>query len=111
MFVSWFFLRLEVNILSRFEKENGGELLIATLCLLECSSKGLLETELRELLGDETHLTPKPEDLANEKNEKGKPQIFEPKRVQNINKKSHHIPIVRPYSDKIAFNRLISQCC
>ena len=45
-------LRLLDQVFARFEKENGKELLVATLCLLECSAKGLLETELLLLLGN-----------------------------------------------------------
>ena len=48
--------RLEIQILERFEKENGGELLAATLCLLEVSSRGLLETELLAILGDDCNI-------------------------------------------------------
>jgi len=50
--------RLEGQILVRFEEENGGRLLIATLCLLEVSARGLLEVELLAVLGDEDHLMP-----------------------------------------------------
>ena len=44
---------------------------MATLCLLECSATGLLETELLEILGDEDNLTPedKGEDKGAEKGE------------------------------------------
>ena len=51
-------LRLEAQILARFEEENGGKLLIATLCLLEVSSRGLLEVELLSVLADEENLMP-----------------------------------------------------
>ncbi len=30
--------RLEMQVMERFERENGGELMVATLCLLEVSS-------------------------------------------------------------------------
>ena len=50
--------RLEGQILERFEEENGGRLLIATLCLLEVSSRGLLEVELLSVLADEDNLAP-----------------------------------------------------
>jgi hypothetical protein len=46
------------QILSRLEEENGGVLVVATLCLLECSRHGLLESELLCLLGDEDNLLP-----------------------------------------------------
>nr|XP_054748224.1 TPR repeat-containing protein DDB_G0287407-like isoform X1 [Lytechinus pictus] len=52
-------LNLLAQVFDRFEEENGGELLIATLCLLECSNTGLLETELLTILGDEDNLMPK----------------------------------------------------
>ena len=39
--------------MQRFEYENGGDLLIAAVCLLEVSSRGLLETELLKILGNE----------------------------------------------------------
>ncbi|XP_028414822.1 telomerase protein component 1-like isoform X3 [Dendronephthya gigantea] len=51
-------LSLEEQVLTRFEEENGGQLVIATVCLLETSRHGLLETELLELLADESNLTP-----------------------------------------------------
>ena len=51
------FSLLEV-VLDRLERENGGHLLVATLCLLEASSSGLLESELLDILGDETDLVP-----------------------------------------------------
>ena len=51
-------LRLEGQILARFEEENGGKLLIATLCLLEVSARGLLEVELLSILGDEENSLP-----------------------------------------------------
>ncbi|XP_071485074.1 telomerase protein component 1-like [Diadema antillarum] len=46
------------QVFTRFEEENGGMLLVATLCLLECSATGLLETELLLILGDEDNLMP-----------------------------------------------------
>ncbi|XP_071945133.1 TPR repeat-containing protein DDB_G0287407-like [Antedon mediterranea] len=52
------------QVLSRFEQENGGMLMIATLCLLETSSHGLLETELLSILGgDLSLLTPSKENF------------------------------------------------
>ncbi len=45
-------------MLVRFEKENGGELLVGALCLLEVSQGGLLEAELLAILGDEEDLMP-----------------------------------------------------
>ena len=42
-----------MQVLGRFEKENGGDLLVATLCLLEASGHGLLETELLTILAED----------------------------------------------------------
>ena len=55
------------QVLTRFEEENGGHLLVATLCLLEASKLGLLESELLQLLADEDNLMP-----PSDKLEKGK---------------------------------------
>ena len=60
------YFRLEQFVLSRFEAENGGELLVATLSLLEVSARGLLEAELKVILGDEENLMP-PKDNGDEK--------------------------------------------
>ena len=51
--------RLEIQVLERFEQESGGELLVATLSLLEVSARGLLETELLEMLADYENLMPR----------------------------------------------------
>ena len=50
--------RLLQQVLSRFEEEGERHLLVATLCLLEVSSTGLLESELLKLLADEENLLP-----------------------------------------------------
>lgn len=50
------FYSLEMEVFSRFEKESGGLLMKATLCLLEVSRHGLLEFELLALLGDENNI-------------------------------------------------------
>ena len=42
-------------------------LLSATLCLLETSATGLLETELLRILGDEDHLLPAEKDSETKK--------------------------------------------
>ena len=47
-------------MLTRFEEENGGQIVVATVCLLETSRHGLLETELLQMLAEETTLTPPP---------------------------------------------------
>lgn len=49
---------LLAQVFDRFEEENGGNLLTATLCLLEASQTGLLEVELLSILGDEDNLMP-----------------------------------------------------
>ncbi|XP_019618300.1 PREDICTED: telomerase protein component 1-like [Branchiostoma belcheri] len=51
-------LNLLAQVLERFEREYGGTLLVATLCLLETSAKGMLEVELLRLLGNEKDLLP-----------------------------------------------------
>ena len=48
--------RLEIQIIERFERESNPTLLVATLCLMEASARGLLETELLHILADEDHL-------------------------------------------------------
>ena len=47
-------------MLTRFEEENGGQIVVATVCLLETSRHGLLETELLQMLAEESMLTPPP---------------------------------------------------
>ncbi|XP_077982009.1 telomerase protein component 1-like [Glandiceps talaboti] len=64
-------LELLAQVLMRFEEENGGQLLVATLSLLECSATGLLETELLMILGDEDNLMP-PDQNDQEKGASGK---------------------------------------
>ena len=51
-------LSLEEQVLTRFEEENGGKIVVATVCLLETSRHGLLETELLQMLADESLLVP-----------------------------------------------------
>ncbi len=48
--------RLLQQVLTRFEAEGGGHLLVATLCLLEVSSTGLLESELLYILANEENI-------------------------------------------------------
>ncbi|XP_072035865.1 TPR repeat-containing protein DDB_G0287407-like isoform X2 [Amphiura filiformis] len=66
------------QVLQRFEQENGGNLLVATMCLLECSSHGLLETELLAILGDEDNLMPP--DEKGDSAEKGSKESSEKKQ-------------------------------
>jgi len=44
------------QVIRRLTHEGDGHLIRATLCLLEVSKSGLLETELLDLLGDEANL-------------------------------------------------------
>lgn len=56
--ISTFDFSLLEQLLTRFEGERGGHLIVATLCLLESSNAGLLESELRHILGNEATLMP-----------------------------------------------------
>ncbi|KAJ7392123.1 hypothetical protein OS493_013495 [Desmophyllum pertusum] len=58
-------ISLEEQVLTRFEEENGGQIVVATVCLLETSRHGLLETELLQMLAEETTLTPPPMSRVN----------------------------------------------
>ncbi|XP_065641448.1 nephrocystin-3 isoform X1 [Hydra vulgaris] len=49
-------INLETEVFTRFESESGGVLMKATLCLLEVSRHGLLETELLALLGNSSNI-------------------------------------------------------
>lgn len=49
-------------MLTRFRDEGGGHLLVATLCLIEVSVCGLLESELLSILADEDNLLPPEEE-------------------------------------------------
>ncbi|XP_033637129.1 telomerase protein component 1-like [Asterias rubens] len=64
-------LELLDQVFTRFEEENGGMLLSATLCLLETSATGLLEIELLKILGDEDNLIPQEKDSELEKDKGG----------------------------------------
>ncbi|XP_072024365.1 LOW QUALITY PROTEIN: TPR repeat-containing protein DDB_G0287407-like [Amphiura filiformis] len=97
-------LNLLAQVLDRFEAESGGHLLEATLCLLECSSTGLLETELLAILGDEDNLMPSDN---KEKGEKGEKESRE-KTASDIGPLSAHKwarvfrglkPFLRPFGD------------
>ena len=44
-------IQLEIQLLTRLEGESSRALIQGTLCLLEASASGLLETELRDILG------------------------------------------------------------
>jgi len=47
------------QVVKRLAREGDGHLVKATLCLLEVSKSGLLETELLDLLGDEENIVRK----------------------------------------------------
>lgn len=46
------------TVLKRFESSSERDLTLATICLLEASSAGLMEKELRQLLGNSATLMP-----------------------------------------------------
>lgn len=52
------FFSLMDAVLKRFETSTENDLSIATICLLEASSSGLVEMELRQLLGNSASLMP-----------------------------------------------------
>ncbi|XP_071785835.1 telomerase protein component 1-like [Asterias amurensis] len=98
-------LNLLEQVLTRFEEENGGQLLVASLCLLECSCRGLLETELLNILGDEDNLMPGKNSSG--KMEKGQEENRE-KTSEDISPLSAHKwarifralkPFLRPFGD------------
>ena len=57
------------EVLSQFEEEYEGYLVVATFCLLEVSASGLLQSELLQLLALDNLMPPSPFD------EKGKVKI------------------------------------
>lgn len=65
-------IRLLGDVLARFEEENGSFLLVATLCLLEVSMSGLLESELLNILSEEENLMPPSNKEEKGESEKGK---------------------------------------
>ncbi|XP_067678320.1 TPR repeat-containing protein DDB_G0287407-like [Haliotis asinina] len=96
-------LNLLEHLLTRLEHENGGNLLVATLCLLEASAAGLLECELRDILGDEDSLMPpSPYDEKEEKECSEKEKVKQ--RGSLSDRKWMRIfstlrPFLRPYGD------------
>lgn len=91
------------DLLSQLESEEGGELMVATLCLLEASSSGLLESELRQLLADESVLKPpspyeeKEEKETQEKETKKKREMLSERQWQWVFSRLQ--PYLRPYGD------------
>ncbi|XP_048761079.1 uncharacterized protein LOC125670136 [Ostrea edulis] len=68
-------LNLMNAVLKRFESGTERDLSIATVCLLEASSGGLLETELRQLLGNSVTLMPPSEFDEKEEKESSEKEI------------------------------------
>ncbi|XP_025109541.1 telomerase protein component 1-like [Pomacea canaliculata] len=92
------------RLLCQLEKETGGELLVATLCLLEASSSGLLESELRELLADESVLRPPSPYEEKEEKETQEKEVKKKKHDLLSEQKWQWIftrlqPFLRPYGD------------
>ncbi|CAH1785090.1 unnamed protein product [Owenia fusiformis] len=97
-------LELEMQIMTRFEEESGGELLVATLCLLESSSTGLLETELLMILGDTDNLMPREQaegaekdDTSKEKSDKNKTEALAAYKWAEVYRALR--PFLRPFGD------------
>ncbi|ESO94433.1 hypothetical protein LOTGIDRAFT_232289 [Lottia gigantea] len=91
------------ELLTRLEQCEHGQLLVATLCLLEASVSGLLESELRFILGDTDSLTPpSPYD---EKDEKECSEKEKAKKCGPLSDKKWIFvfttlkPFLRPYGD------------
>ena len=57
-------IEIETEVFLRFESESGGPLIKATLCLLEVSKHGLLETELLQLLNETLEVPSSDEEQA-----------------------------------------------
>lgn len=96
-------LNLLERVLSRFERTPSGNLVTATLCLLEASSAGLLELEMRQILGNKsTLMPPSPFD---EKEEKESSEKESNKQCQHLPEEEwqsvYNIlkPFLRPYGD------------
>ncbi|XP_045158536.2 TPR repeat-containing protein DDB_G0287407-like isoform X2 [Mercenaria mercenaria] len=96
-------LNLLEELLRRFEGESGGTLIVATLCLLEASAAGLLESELRHILADEDKLMPPAP--FDEKDEKETSEKETKKHIGYLSdskwSRVFHIlqPYLRPYGD------------
>ena len=54
------------DVLSQFEEEYDGHLVVATFCMLEVSASGLLQSELLQLLALEDLMPPSPFDEKGE---------------------------------------------
>ncbi|KAL4235832.1 hypothetical protein ACF0H5_004222 [Mactra antiquata] len=96
-------LNLLEELLKRLEGDSGGTLIVATLCLIEASSAGLLEIELRQILADEDKLMPPAP--FDEKDEKETSEKETKKHCGHLSdskwSRIFHVlqPYLRPYSD------------
>lgn len=68
-------LNLMETVLKRFESSSEWDLTMATICLLEASSAGLMEKELRQLLGNSATLMPPSEFDEKEEKESSEKEI------------------------------------
>ncbi|KAK7100982.1 hypothetical protein V1264_023836 [Littorina saxatilis] len=92
------------SLLAQLEGEEGGDLLVATLCLLEASASGLLESELRTLLADESVLRPPSPYEEKEEKEAQEKESKQKKREVLSERKwlwifSRLQPYLRPYGE------------
>ncbi|XP_076462217.1 TPR repeat-containing protein DDB_G0287407-like [Babylonia areolata] len=92
------------GLLAQLEKEEGGDLLVATLCLLEASAAGLLDSELRALLADESVLRPPSPYEEKEEKETQEKESKQKKRDLLSERKWQWIfsrlqPYLRPYGE------------
>ncbi|RDD44551.1 Telomerase protein component 1 [Trichoplax sp. H2] len=91
-------LELLEQVLTRFEEESGGHLMVATLCFLECSRHGLLERELLELLGDDELLKPPSLEEFMKKNSESSPKTSEAtESLANDLSKKLHVTVEETY--------------
>ncbi|GAB1609949.1 repeat-containing DDB_G0287407-like [Argonauta hians] len=96
-------LNLLAEVLTKLEGGPQSQLITATLCLLEASSVGLLESELRQILGNEANLMPpspfdeKEEKESSEKESVKKLQCLPEEKWQQVY--STLKPFLRPYGD------------
>ncbi|ELT92606.1 hypothetical protein CAPTEDRAFT_221726 [Capitella teleta] len=99
-------LDLLEDVLSRLESEAGGALFVAAVCLLEVSSSGLLEDEMRQMLGKSSELVPpSPFDEKEEKESLEKEDSSE-KSKKSLSSESWSMlykglqPFLRPYGNR-----------
>ncbi|KAI8786853.1 telomerase protein component 1 [Biomphalaria glabrata] len=96
-------LMLFDELLHRLETEEQGDLLVGTLCLLEASAAGLNETELRQLLADDTIIKPpspfeeKEETEGREKDSNKEKGMLNEEKWKTVYQTLQ--PFLRPYGD------------